>query len=467
MRDLSPSDPLRDPDPAPRPAAANAAMAEPAAAQLQPVLARLATLLERALGAEAPTAAAAVGAAAADFAAWRPPPLSDAVLQELRFSAPRSGPGVAYRVLDGQAQALETGVLLLGGARVSFDTYLNSFYEHYWLPHAPVEDLALRLFGSGEVMVETFRAMPDGSTYRIGYHRLRLDPEGSAAAKVALDVGPASAGRIFFEVSASAQAVILAGRLETGTPPARPVRLGIGLCTFNRERMLLATLQRVLRSPYHRWAAPRIVVVNQGPRFASAEMAALLAREAGRVELVEQPNLGGAGGFARAAMEIARGGGGCSHVLFMDDDIDFDPEVLITTHAFAARTARPTVVGGAMVDLYRPNTMYEAGAVIDAANVLRAVLHNRQLDRPGTLDDLAREVPCHFNGWWTAPSRSGCSGSTGCRCPSSSAATTWSTGRGWRPAACRPCRCRPSRFGTSPSTRSRRDGSSTTTCATG
>jgi galactofuranosylgalactofuranosylrhamnosyl-N-acetylglucosaminyl-diphospho-decaprenol beta-1,5/1,6-galactofuranosyltransferase len=130
-------------------------------------------------------------------------------------------------------------------------------------------------------------------------------------------------------------------------------------------------------------------------------MAALLARGAGRVELVEQPNLGGAGGFTRAAMEILRGGdGGCSHVLFMDDDIDFDPEVLVTTHAFAARTARPTVVGGAMVDLYRPDTMYEAGAVIDAANVLRAVLHDRRLDRPGALDDLAREVPCHFNGWW-------------------------------------------------------------------
>jgi galactofuranosylgalactofuranosylrhamnosyl-N-acetylglucosaminyl-diphospho-decaprenol beta-1,5/1,6-galactofuranosyltransferase len=84
----------------------------------------------------------------------------------------------------------------------------------------------------------------------------------------------------------------------------------------------------------------------------------------------------------------------------MDDDIDFDADVLVTTHAFAARATRPTVVGGAMVDLFRPNTMYEAGAVIDAGNVLRAVLHDRRLDRPGALDDLARELPCHFNGWW-------------------------------------------------------------------
>ena len=132
MRDISPSDSLRDPDPSDPPPAAATAEAHAAAgspppatepaAQLQPVLGRLAALLERALGADAPTAAAAVDSAASDFAGWRPPPLADAVLQELRFSAPRSGPGVAYRVLAGQAQALEAGILLLGGARVSFDT---------------------------------------------------------------------------------------------------------------------------------------------------------------------------------------------------------------------------------------------------------------------------------------------------------------------------------------------------------
>src|SRR3712207_7366052 len=40
-----------------------------------------------------------------------------------------------------------------------------------------------------------------------------------------------------------------------------------------------------------------------------------------------------------------------------------------------------TLFRSAMVDLYRPDTMYEAGAVIEAGNVLRAVLHDRRLDR--------------------------------------------------------------------------------------
>jgi galactofuranosylgalactofuranosylrhamnosyl-N-acetylglucosaminyl-diphospho-decaprenol beta-1,5/1,6-galactofuranosyltransferase len=401
---------MREASPGPRSAAAGAAWpsgeqaaAPPgeAAGQLQPVLARLAALLERALRTEPPLAAALdPEAAPAEAAAWRPPALSDAVLQQLRFSAPRSGAGVAYRVLAGQVHALETGLLLAAGARVSFDTYLNGFYEHYWSTHAPVEDLRLRLFGSGAVVVEAFRALPDGSSYRIGRQGLRLDREGGAVATAASDLSPAGAGRLFFEVAAPAGASVLAGRLETGTAPVRPVRIGIGLCTFNREGMLLSNLRRLVRSPYWRWGLPRVVVVNQGRGFASEGMAALLAAERDRIAAVEQPNLGGAGGFTRAAMEILRGGGQCSHVLFMDDDIDFDPDVLVTTHAFAARATRPTVVGGAMVDLFRPATMYEAGAVVGADNVLRAVLHNRSLEEPGTLSDLAREVPCHFNGWW-------------------------------------------------------------------
>jgi len=367
--------------------------------RLQPVLERLASLLERALGTEVGVPAGEAESEPHEEAAWDGPGLSDAVVQQLRFSAPRSGPGISYRVTTGQAQALDPGLWLSKGARVSFDAYLNSFYEHYWSSHAPVGDLTLRLFGTGDVTVEFFRALPDGSSYPLGRRRIRLDLLRGATAGVALDPSPAGAGRVFFDVTATAKTLIRAGRLETGTAPRRKVRLGIGLCTFNREATLAANLRHLVASPYYRWASPRVVVVNQGDPFSSEDMAALLAAERGRIEVVEQANLGGTGGFTRAAMEILRDGR-CSHVLFMDDDIEFDSEVLVTTHAFAARTVVPTVVGGAMVDLFRPATIYEAGAAVTPANIIHAELHNRQLDHPETLNEFAREVPCQFNGWW-------------------------------------------------------------------
>jgi galactofuranosylgalactofuranosylrhamnosyl-N-acetylglucosaminyl-diphospho-decaprenol beta-1,5/1,6-galactofuranosyltransferase len=396
------ADPMRDdlryPDPAEHlPAPVLPAATPPAGppGAVQATLQRLADLLAQVLTVDA----AVHSAPAADTTPWQAPALSDAVLQELRFDAPRSGPRTAYSILAGRVQALDAGILLFEGARVSFSAYLNSFYEHYWALHAPVQDLTLRLFGSGQAVVEFFRALPDGSNYCIGRQPLVLDAQRGATITVALDPMPAGAGRIFFEVTAMNGVTLRAGRLETSTPTRQTVRLGIGLCTFNREMQLVDNLRRLMQSAYWRWAKPRVVIVNQGHRFASAEMAALLAEMPDGITLVEQANLGGAGGFTRAAMEIVQEGA-CSHVLFMDDDIEFDPAVLVTTHAFAARTTAPTVIGGAMVDLFRPTTMYEAGAVVDAKNILRAALHNRPLDQPELLNELAREVPCHFNGWW-------------------------------------------------------------------
>jgi galactofuranosylgalactofuranosylrhamnosyl-N-acetylglucosaminyl-diphospho-decaprenol beta-1,5/1,6-galactofuranosyltransferase len=396
------TDPMRDapryPDPADRlPAPALPAATPPAGppGAVQTTLQRLADLLAQVLSVDA----AVCSTPAADTAPWHAPALSDAVLQEVRFDAPRSGSRAAYGILAGRVQTLASGILLSEGARVSFSAYLNSFYEHYWALHAPVQNLTLRLFGSGEAAVELFRALPDGSAYCIGRQRLVLDPQHGATTTITLDPMPAGAGRIFFEITATSGVTLRAGRLETGTPTRQTVRLGIGLCTFNREVQLASNLRRLTQSAYWHWAKPRIVIVNQGHRFASTEMAALLAEISESTRVVEQANLGGAGGFTRAAMEIVQEGA-CSHVLFMDDDIEFDPAVLVTTHAFAARTTAPTVIGGAMVDLFRPTTMYEAGAVVDANNILRAALHNRPLDQPQLLNELAREVPCHFNGWW-------------------------------------------------------------------
>ena len=43
--------------------------------------------------------------------------------------------------------------------------------------------------------------------------------------------------------------------------------------------------------------------------------------------VVPNRNLGGAGGFARGLMEL-RDEGWATHVLFMDDDVTFEPEIV-------------------------------------------------------------------------------------------------------------------------------------------
>ncbi|MFC7555241.1 hypothetical protein ACFQU7_27935 [Pseudoroseomonas wenyumeiae] len=52
----------------------------------------------------------------------------------------------------------EGGLVLGPGARLSFDTYFNSFYERPWSRHIPLGGITLRLFGTGQVHLQWYRS---------------------------------------------------------------------------------------------------------------------------------------------------------------------------------------------------------------------------------------------------------------------------------------------------------------------
>lgn len=330
---------------------------------------------------------------------WLQPELTNEVIQVLCLSPGPGGPGLRYRVLQDPVATTDEGSLILGpSARVSFDVYLNSFYEQLWLRHALLGDIALRLYGTGRVLLRWYRSR-GGYPVASGEVPVILDPSEGTVVPIPRVEGADRQGRLFFVlVNLRGPAVLFGGRYESSSPPRREVCLGIGLCTFNREDILAANLRRIVKSPYYRWVRPSITVVNQGAPFHTPAMAALLANEPA-IRVFEQPNLGGAGGFTRAAMELIHEGRS-THVLFMDDDIEVDPGVLMPTHAFAARTLRPTVVGGAMLDLLQPTTIYEAGSAISRKNILHAAHRSLVLHSGPDLDVLAEEMQVHFNGWW-------------------------------------------------------------------
>lgn len=201
-------------------------------ADAESALSRLAVLFERLLESDSSGAGAALGfeSGALASSAWRRPALSDSVLQEVRFGAPRSASAAAFRVIQGKVEAFgESGLLVSARSRLSFNTYLNSFYETYWSRHAPLDVITLRIFGVGSVTVEVFRSMPDGTLYRVARAPIDLDSEPGGMIDVPLDASHARSGRLHFTVEAAkSQVTILAARFETKARPLRPVRLGIG-----------------------------------------------------------------------------------------------------------------------------------------------------------------------------------------------------------------------------------------------
>ena len=124
---------------------------------------------------------------------------------------------------------------------------------------------------------------------------------------------------------------------------------------------------------------PRVVLIGAGH---VAQATAVLAKSAGfrvtivdngrnlelppgdglSVRVIPNPNLGGAGGFARGLMH-ARNDGWTTHVLFMDDDITMEVESVVRAIALFRYATDPRLcVHGAMISEEIPWMQFEAGS---------------------------------------------------------------------------------------------------------
>ena len=318
------------------------------------------------------------------------------VLQLLSLAAPLALQSLHWR---GDGVPEEDGLRIPAGGTVSFHTYFGAFYEQHWRAGTSLRRVGLRLSVSGRARV------------------LMLRQTQHAGAQPVLDqvVGPGDvhlpvpdevrhwrqAGVLWFEVSALDEVVLTEACWTAPGAVAAPVALGVAVCTFNREDEVGALLRALDETPRLGTAVARVVVVNQGRPGLREHPAvcAVAARLGDRLRVVEQANLGGAGGFGRGLVELLDDPE-VSHAVFLDDDVRLPGESLARMHAFFSLADRPCALGGHMLDSMNPAMLYEAGATIGPDWWWRPIAHMQDLRDPGVLGALLEPGPMHYNGWW-------------------------------------------------------------------
>lgn len=314
-------------------------------------------------------------------------------LRPLYWRRTEEVPDAAPPQPDGQG-----GLLVPPGALVAFDTYFGAFFEYHWRVYAKLRSLTLCLDVDGAAWLRVWRRTHHGGTI--------LLHEQHAAGPVAVTLPQDAAhfrqnGLLWFDVTALDRPAILSNiRWTTTDSPAEPVGLGVAICTFNRENELSAVLARIAgHAPLD--AVARVIVVNQGrPGLQSHVGIARAAELLGpRLRVVEQGNLGGAGGFGRGLIE-ALDDPSVTHVCFLDDDVVLEPDSLLRMAAFFGLAHNDVAVGGHMLDSVQPTVLYEAGAVVLANWALQPVNGGIDLRDPGMLIRLLDSKAVHFNGWW-------------------------------------------------------------------
>ena len=295
---------------------------------------------------------------------------------------------------DGESLAVPRGV------SASFDTYFGAFPERSWFTNSGLDtvDLEVRVRGDGVLRVR--RETPQGDRYDV--HVEQLTDESHVRVRIARD-DPfrAEAGRVWFDVEASGDVDVLDARWTTDDPPVREVRANVVFCTFNR----LPYLREVIAAmAVHRSLAEsiaQVTVVNQGDHFELADFPAAVGTRLGeKIDIIEQENLGGCGGFSRGMWETIRDPE-LTHVILLDDDIELHAESMARAVAFLSFARDSVALGGQMLDLFDPTHLYEAGAELDAGNLLpRPILHDLDLAEPTAGGELMRAPDPDYNGWW-------------------------------------------------------------------
>jgi galactofuranosylgalactofuranosylrhamnosyl-N-acetylglucosaminyl-diphospho-decaprenol beta-1,5/1,6-galactofuranosyltransferase len=287
--------------------------------------------------------------------------------------------------------------VISAGRRVSFATYFNAFPASYWRRWTTIDAVTLRIRIAGESSVILYRSTARGHAHPV------------ETISVASDVPETiDGGWYWFDIVAGPQGTTLieADWLgEAGSAPHGTV--SIGITTFNTPEFMLEQLRTLGDTTEVHHLLDKVYVIDQGTNKVSNQpgFADAAKRLGDLLQVVEQGNIGGSGGFARAMDETVRAGQS-DYVLLMDDDVKLDPEGIARAATFADLARKPTIVGGHMFSLYDRSVLHAFAEAVapyrwwwgTAPNTKgRHDFGRRNLRNTPWLH---RRADADYNGWW-------------------------------------------------------------------
>ena len=196
-----------------------------------------------------------------------------------------------------------------------------------------------------------------------------------------------------FQISAFTPSCINSISLVTDEPPLHDVRLAVVITHFNRQKYVLKTVKSLSEALVHLKDQLCVFVVDNSNN--------LPAEAKKYAEVIPNANFGGSGGFTRGLLEAQRRG--VTHVLFMDDDGNLEPESIERTlHIF--EYAKPDkadklAIAGTLLKEDMPGVINERGALFKKCTVHTNYGGLNMFDIDQIL--LAEETPveCNYGAW--------------------------------------------------------------------
>jgi len=288
---------------------------------------------------------------------------------------------------------VEEGQVQIGTDEVvSFDTYYNAFFYSKYLSYTKIKTIAAEIEVSGACRVELMGMDREGCAAVLEARENIKDRMTINFQDIALSELPAG-GMLYFRITGlSDESVIYGGHWEGEIQAGRKVSLAIVICTYKCETYVRRNIQLLRQTVLQDMEDVELFVIDNGRTLEEGEK--------GKVHILSNRNYGGSGGFTRGLM-VAREKG-FTHVLFMDDDIRFEAEIIYRTLQLlkmAKQSGRPLMIGGGMLTEDEPTIQFESGAFYQDGR-LRPVGRGLDLSKTEALLENDEERHVEYNAWW-------------------------------------------------------------------
>jgi galactofuranosylgalactofuranosylrhamnosyl-N-acetylglucosaminyl-diphospho-decaprenol beta-1,5/1,6-galactofuranosyltransferase len=297
--------------------------------------------------------------------------------------------------------------LIAEGRRVSFATYFNAFPASYWRRWTTVDAVILRIRVAGESKIILYRSTARGHSHPI--ETIPVESDYAETIERTLPLAPfIDGGWYWFDIVAGPRGTTL---IEADwlalTDPAPAGRVSLGITAFGAPDDLVRKLQVLGEFSDLHPQLDTVYVIDQTPRGVSDHRGFQDAAKklGGRVQVIEQGNLGGSGGFSRSMDETVQAGQS-DYVLLSDDDVELDPEGILRAVTFADLARKPTIVGGQMFSRYERSVLHAYAEAVapyrwwwgNAPNTKSRHDFGRRNLR--NTPWLHRRADGDYNGWW-------------------------------------------------------------------
>ncbi|MEU3764431.1 glycosyltransferase [Amycolatopsis keratiniphila] len=305
------------------------------------------------------------------------------------------------------------GISIEPASKVSGNTYFGRFPASYWQRWTDVTEVQVEAIVTGDGQLSIGASDIEGDPRVVAAEIVAGAKQQKVTLTAKLDKFY-DGGALWLDIETEGGQSLRVEKVRWTVEAPEKIRpTAVTICTMNRADDCLSNLQALAADVSSLETLDAIYVADQGTDLVeSRDGFEQVAKDLGdKLHYIKQPNLGGAGGFTRGLYEVA-GHTETEHanVLFMDDDVLLEPDLVIRMTAFSNRTVNPVIVGGQMLNLLHPNQLH-VGAEYARLNTLepgQPVQHSLSTaDLLGVDEETLkpnrqeRRLDAGYNGWWS------------------------------------------------------------------